>query len=146
MCLFFPLLPAVVIKPKKGTLNCKYLTQLYPYTTTTWSGQLMVSEHSIYWHKFYVTVLSSGGAEDLIVTVTRPSGDNPKFDPRYRQEILPFSKPFSPALRSTVWYPTRTGGHKPGVKRPGREINDWPKPSAEIKNKRSHTSTPLLGP
>jgi hypothetical protein len=71
----------------------------------------MISKHSIYLHNFYVAVLSSGGAEDVTVTVTRPRGDNPEFDSRYRQDISTFSKPFSPAMRPTVRYPMRTGGY-----------------------------------
>jgi hypothetical protein len=39
-------------------------------------------------------------------------------------------------------YPMATGGSFPGVKRPGREADNSPPSSAEVKNARSYTSTP----
>jgi hypothetical protein len=63
--------------------------------------------------------------------------NGPGFECRYGQEIFLFSGAHQAP------YSMGTGGSFPGVKRPERETNHSPPSSAEVKNQRNYTSTPL---
>jgi hypothetical protein len=78
-------------------------------------------------------------------TVTRLRDGRPGFDSRYGQGVFLFTTASKTTLEPTQppiqWLP---GALSPRIKRPGREVNHTPPPSAEVKNGWSYTYTPLI--
>jgi hypothetical protein len=91
--------------------------------------------------KRYIQYMCGPGSSDGIATGYGLGG--PGIESRWGAR---FSAPVQPGPGTHPASCTMGTGSFPGVKRPGRDADHPPPPSAEFENQYSYTSTPPLGP